>query len=111
MINKLYHNIQEPAQSVHIVPYVQHSLLSTGKMADADYIGVYTKHEVNFYDAQTAIIIVTEESGLKGWQCASTGLWLVPLVEKTKQPQHRYTHPRPPIKSCNQQQGIQSANH
>ena len=81
-INKLHHNIQELAQSVHIIPQVQHSLLSTGKMTDADYIRVYTKHEVNFYDAITARIIVTEESVLKGWRCPSTGLWRVPLVKK-----------------------------
>ena len=51
-------------------------------LANADYIGVYDKGEVNFYSAQMTRIIVTEELVLKGWQCPSTGLWRVPLVEK-----------------------------
>ena len=58
-------------------------LLSTCKMTNADYIGVYTKHEINFYNARTTRIIVMEELVLKGWQCPSTGLWRVPLVKKT----------------------------
>ena len=82
-VNKLHRNIQEPAQSVHIVPQVQHSLLSTSKLANADYIGIYDKHEINFYNAQMSRIIVLEESVLKGWQCPVTNLWHVPLVEKT----------------------------
>ena len=28
-------------------------------------------------------IIVREEAVLKGWRCPITGLWCVPLVEKT----------------------------
>ena len=73
-IKKLHDNIQEPAQSVHIVPQVQHSLLSTGEMANADYIGVYNKQEVSFYNAQMTSIIITEKFVLKGWRCLRTGL-------------------------------------
>ena len=62
IINKLHHNIREPARSVHILPEVQHSLLSTDKLTNTDYIGVYTKDEVNFYNAQKTKIIVTEEA-------------------------------------------------
>ena len=69
IINKLHHNIQEPAQSVHIIQQVQYPLLSTGVLSDAEYIGVYTKDEANFYNARTTKIIVTEEAVLKGWQC------------------------------------------
>ena len=61
-INKLHHKLREPARSVHIVPQVQTSLLSTSKVVDADYIAVYDKHEVNFYDAKTTVITVSEEA-------------------------------------------------
>ena len=92
MINKLHHNIQEPAKSVHIVPEVQHSLLSTGKLTNADHIRVYTKLKVNFYNPQTTRIKVSKASLLKGWQCPVTKLWRVPLV---KNKQFQYGHPHP----------------
>ena len=58
-VNKLHHKLREPARSVHIVPQVQDSLLSTGKCADADYFAVYDKHEVNYYDAKTTKLTVS----------------------------------------------------
>ena len=81
-INKLHHKLREPARSVHIVPQVQTSLLSTSKVVDADYIAVYDKHEVNFYDSKTTVITVSEEAVIKGWRCPNAGLWRVPLIEK-----------------------------
>ena len=80
-INKLKLKLREPAKSVHIVPKVKDSLLSTSKMVDADYIAVYDKEEVNFYDAKTTKVVVTEEAVLTGYQCPKVGLWRVPLVE------------------------------
>jgi hypothetical protein len=61
---------------------VQHSLLSTSKLVEADYIAIYDKQEVNFYDAMTTKIMVSEEAVLTGWQCPVTKLWHVPLVDK-----------------------------
>jgi hypothetical protein len=61
---------------------VQHSLLSTSKLVEADYIAIYDKQEVNFYDAMTTKIVVLEEAVLKGWQCPVTKLWPVLLVDK-----------------------------
>ena len=81
-INKLHHNIREPARSAHIVPKVTDSLLSTGKFADANYITVYDKNEVNYYDATTTKIVVSEAAVLTGWRCPKTKLWRVPLIEK-----------------------------
>jgi hypothetical protein len=82
-VNKLHHKIRKPARSAHIVPKVQHSLLSTSKLVEADYVAIYDKQEVNFYDAMTTKIMVSEdEAVLKEWQCPVTKLWRVPLVNK-----------------------------
>jgi hypothetical protein len=64
-----------------MAPQVQNSLLSTSKVVEADYIAIYDKEEVNFYNAKTTKITVLEEAVLKGWQCPATGLWQFPLVE------------------------------
>jgi hypothetical protein len=80
-MNKLHHKLCEPARSVHIVPQVQNSLLSTSKVVKADYIAIYDKEEVNFYDVKTTKITVSEEAVLKGWRCPAAGLWRLPLVE------------------------------
>jgi hypothetical protein len=72
---KLHHKLHEPARSVQIVPQVQNSLFSTSKVVNADYIAIYDKEEVNFYDAKTTRITVSEEAVLKGWQCPAAGLW------------------------------------
>ncbi len=50
-------------------------MLSTSKVVDADYIAIYDKEEVNFYDVKTTKITVLEEAVLKGWQCPAAGLW------------------------------------
>jgi hypothetical protein len=61
---------------------VQHSLLSTSKLVEADYVAIYDKQEVNFYNATTTKIVVLEEAVLTGWQCPVTKLWHVSLVDK-----------------------------
>jgi hypothetical protein len=78
---KLHHKLREPARSIHIVPQVKNSLLNTNKVVDADYIAIYDKEEVNFYNAKTTEITISEESVLKGWRCPAAGLWWLPLVE------------------------------
>ncbi len=55
--------------------------MSTSKVVNADYIAIYDKEAVNFYDAKTTKITVLEEAVLKGWQCPAAGLWRLPLVE------------------------------
>jgi hypothetical protein len=80
-IKKLHHKLLKPAWSVHIVPQVKNSLLSTSKVIDADYFVIYDKQEVNFYEAKTTKITILEEAVLKGWRCPITGLWQLPLVE------------------------------
>jgi hypothetical protein len=80
-MNKLHHKLHEPARSVHIVPQVQNSLLSTSKVVNADYIAIYDKEEVNFYTPKTTKITVLEDAVLKGWQCLAAELWRLPLVD------------------------------
>ena len=46
-VNKLHHTLQEPTHSVHIVPQVKDSLLSTSECVDANYITISDKLEVN----------------------------------------------------------------
>jgi hypothetical protein len=80
-MNELRHKLHKPARSVHIVPQVQNSLLSTSKVVDADYIAIYDKEEANFYNAKTMKITILEKAVLRGWQCPAAGLWQLPLVE------------------------------
>jgi hypothetical protein len=56
-------------------------MLSTSKVLNADYIAIYDKEEVHFYNAKTTKITILEEVVLKGWQCPAAGLWQLPLVE------------------------------
>jgi hypothetical protein len=79
--NKLLHNLREPARSVNIVPaLVKNSLLSTNKFTEAGHTVIYDKDEVNFYDARTTKIMVSEEAILTGWRCPHQKMWRVPLI-------------------------------
>jgi len=85
-INKLHHQLREPAQSV-----------------EADYIAIYNKKEVNYYDAKTTQINVSNEAVLTGWRCSKTRLWRVPLVEHP-------TNVNPPNKVRKSKQPVQRTN-
>ncbi len=65
-INKLHHQLREPARSVHIVPKVKDSLISTSKCVEADYIAIDDKKEVNYYNAKTTQITVSNAAVLTG---------------------------------------------
>jgi hypothetical protein len=83
--NKLLHNVREPARSVNIIPaLVENSLLSINKFAKAGYTVIYDKDEVNFYNARTTKIMVSEEAILTGWQCPHQKMWRVPLIPIVK---------------------------
>ena len=65
---KLEHKLRNPARDVDMVPMLaEYTLLSASKFADANYISIYDKNEVNIYDARTAKITVSEEAVLQGW--------------------------------------------
>ncbi len=53
-------NLRIPANELHITPGVSHhSLLSTGKFADANYSTVFDKEMVNVYDANDTIFTIS----------------------------------------------------
>jgi hypothetical protein len=80
-VNKLLHNVQEPAQSANIFPTLaNNSLISTSKFVDAGYTIVYDSKEVNYYEKATTKIIVSEDAVLQDWQCPHNKLWHFPLV-------------------------------
>jgi hypothetical protein len=61
-------NIRASANKLHITPDVsQHSLLSTGKYTDANYITVFDMDTVNVYDTNDTIIVVTRDAILRRW--------------------------------------------
>jgi hypothetical protein len=67
-INKLLHNVREPAQSANIVPTLANNfLMSTSKFVDAGYTVVYDDKEVNYYEKATTKIIMSEDAVLQGW--------------------------------------------
>jgi hypothetical protein len=80
-VNKLLHDVRVPAWDVNIVPsMVGNLLLSTSKFAEAGYMAIYNKDEVNFYNVRTTKITVSVDAVLKEWQCPRMNLWHVPLV-------------------------------
>ncbi len=80
-VNKLLHNVQEPAQKANIVPTLaNNSLISTSKFVDAGYTIIYDDKEVNYYKKATTKITMLEDAVLRGWQCPCYKLWCVPLV-------------------------------
>ena len=75
----LEHKLREPARDVHMVPELQGtSLVSAGKLADANYVSIFDKDEVNVYDMTNTIITVSRGAILKGWRDPD-GLWRIPL--------------------------------
>jgi len=57
------------------------SLLSIPKFADANYVAIFDKDEVNIYDANKTTIVVSRGAILRGWRCKQTKLWRIPLIK------------------------------
>ena len=75
---KLRVNLRGQATTADMVPTLRHnSLISTSKLADANYHTVFTPNEVLVYDGA---IEANKVPVWKGWQDRETGLWRVPLV-------------------------------
>jgi hypothetical protein len=75
--------LREPAKSADIVPGLAlNTLLSGPKLADANYIAIFTQEEVQIFDAETAHINVQGKTVLRGWCCPQTKLWRVPLKQQ-----------------------------
>ena len=79
---KLHHMVRDPARTVDMVPNLKHnSLMSAGKIADAQYITVLTLTEVLvYYDMGDLQLSINGKTILIGWRCKHSGLWRVPLT-------------------------------
>ncbi len=61
--------VRAPVNKLHITPSVsQHSLLSTGKFADTNYITVFDKEMVNVYNRNNTIFTVSKGGILCGFR-------------------------------------------
>ena len=77
--------MRTPANELHITPGVsQNSLLSTVKYADANYITVFDKDEVNIYDANDTVVTVSKGAILRGKRDPNCNLWRIPLVNMVR---------------------------
>ena len=78
-------NVRDPAKQLHITPGITtNSLLSTNKFAEANYITIFDKEEVNIYDANDTVIAVTRGAILRGFKCPGSGLWQIPFVDMVR---------------------------
>lgn len=76
---KLQYNMQAPATEANMVPSLaMNLLLSTSKLADANYITIFTKDEVQVFDGGLAKVNVNG-AVMKGWRCPTAKLWRVPI--------------------------------
>jgi hypothetical protein len=84
-MDKFQHDMCHPAKDVHIVMGIERdSFLIIPKFADANYVAIFDKDEVNIYDANKTTIIVSSGTILQGWRCKQTTLWQVPLIKNVQ---------------------------
>jgi hypothetical protein len=80
---KLKYEMRELATDADVVPgRAMNSLLSTSKLADANYVTVFTKDEVKIFDAATVPFQLEGKVVMQGWRYPKTKLWRVPLQEE-----------------------------
>mgnify|MGYP007103423372 CR=1 FL=1 len=74
--------VRSPARDIHITPGVDEtSLISTVKFAEAGYVTIFDRDEVNVYDERDTVITVSRSAILRGWREPGTNdLWRIPLV-------------------------------
>jgi hypothetical protein len=72
------------ADTADFIPTLKTTLISNSKLADAGYITVFDKDEVNVYNSTTTKIVPTMQAVLTGWRDKITGLWQFPLKEKVE---------------------------
>ena len=79
------HNLRPAARKMNIVPGLHSTLISVPKLADAGYTTVFSKAGAAIYDDYTTTISASNPPVLNADRCDHTGLWKLPLVEKTKE--------------------------
>ena len=78
-------NVRVLVNELHITPGVsQHSLLSTGKFADANYITVFDKEMVNISDTNNTIFTVSKGAILRGFCYPVLNLYQILLVDMVR---------------------------
>ena len=83
-IKELPFDVREEAQEVHMVPGIEHTLMSTNEFALEKYVTLFDEDMVNIYDATNTKITVSRGAVLQGWRVPSKGLWRVPLQRWTE---------------------------
>jgi hypothetical protein len=78
---RLRYKLRSPAttDAETVRDLVHNSLLSTSKLADADYVTLFTKDEVCVFDTEAAKFKVEGEVVMRGWRCPETKLWRIQL--------------------------------
>jgi hypothetical protein len=75
-------NVRAPANKLHNTPGVsQHSLISTGEFANANYITVFDKEMVNVNNAINTIFTISRGAILRGSCNPVLNLYQIPLVD------------------------------
>jgi hypothetical protein len=78
-------DVRALANKLHITPGVsQHSLLSTGKFANANYSTVFDKEMVNVYNANNTIFTISKGAILHGFLDSVLNLYQIPLVNMVR---------------------------
>ncbi len=74
--------VRSPARDIHIIPGIDEtSLISTVMFAEAGYVTIFDRDEVNIYDQCDTVITVSRSTILRGWREPGTNdLWRIPLV-------------------------------
>jgi hypothetical protein len=78
-ILQMGNGLRNPANTADSIPSLKTTLVSNSKLADANYITVYDREEVNVYDAEMTKVVPTKQAVMTGWRDRITGLWRVPL--------------------------------
>ena len=73
--------IQPAAVEGHMVPCVNHNLLSMNMLAAKNYITIFGKDKVSIYNANNTKIYVFRQAILEGWHVKKEGLWQISLVK------------------------------
>jgi hypothetical protein len=79
------HNLRPAAREMNIVPGLHSTLISVPKLADAGYTTVFSKAGAMIYNYYTTKISASNPLVLDAERCDSTGLWKLPLDDKTKE--------------------------
>lgn len=80
-----FEQLRDEARRVDMVPGINTAtLISTGKLADANYISIFDDEEVNIYDANNTKIVTTRGAVLRGYRDKSEGVYRIPLVKEVK---------------------------